>query len=78
LKKLLIGIAFIAFFASQTLWATPKIFKPHKGLKGKDDASVNCAYCHTKASVEKKKGQDKDTLYKSPYCAIAECHPPKK
>ena len=74
MKKLIIGVALVAFFMSQVLYANTTIFEPHKEKKGKDDATVNCAYCHTKAGIEKKDKQDLEKLKKGSYCAIEGCH----
>ncbi len=80
MKKRIIAIIFIAFFISAFIGANGLTNKAHLKLKGKDDAKINCVYCHNTAKIPKKKGQDLDALYKTPYCAGKGCHPlpPKK
>lgn len=80
MKKRTIAITFIAFFIGVFIGANPLMNKSHLKLKGKDGAKINCVYCHTTAKIPKKKGQDLDALYKTPYCAGKGCHslPPKK
>ncbi len=74
MKKIVFFITFIALLAAGALSANPKIFKPHKGLKGKDEASLNCAYCHSKAAIPKTSGQDLNAAKKGQYCAMNGCH----
>ncbi|MDJ0762501.1 MAG: hypothetical protein QNJ97_05875 [Myxococcota bacterium] len=74
MKKRFAISMFIFLLAGSALYANPKIFKPHKGLTGKDTVRVNCAYCHTKAGIPKKKAADKTAYLKDPYCAIEGCH----
>ena len=74
LKQLIWPLLLAAFVAGAALSANPAIFKTHKGMKGQGDASVNCAYCHTKAKIDKTKGQDKAALMKRPACSMKGCH----
>ncbi len=61
-------------FLGSALFAGVPLNKQHKGMTGKDDAKVNCAYCHTKAGNPKTTGNDLETLKKGSYCAIKDCH----
>jgi hypothetical protein len=80
MKKLLVAILFITMFASAVISANAPLNKTHLKMKGKGDAKINCVYCHNTAAIPKKKGQDKEALYKTPHCAGKGCHPlpPKK
>ena len=75
MKKAITAIVFITFFISAVLAANGAMNKAHLKMKGKDDAKINCVYCHVKAKIPKKKGQNLDALYKTPYCAGKGCHP---
>ena len=74
MKKLVWPLLLAAFVAAAALNATPVTFKAHKGLKGLGGDPVNCAYCHVKHKVEKKKGQDHKELQKRPACSMKDCH----
>ena len=77
--KLIGTIILIAFFISAAIGANGQWNKAHLKMKGKDDAKINCVYCHKDAKIPKKKGQDLEALYKTPWCAGKGCHPlPKK
>ena len=70
MKHLLWPLLIAAFVAGAALSANPAIFKAHKGMKGQGDATVNCAYCHNKAKIDKAKGQDQTALKKKPACSM--------
>jgi len=74
MKKLIPLLALAVVFAGGMLFADVPLNKKHKGLKGLEDASVNCAYCHTKAGNPKTGGNDLAKLKKGKYCAIQGCH----
>ena len=73
-KMLVVALMLLTLFVSATLMATVPIGKKHKGLTHPGGDKVNCAYCHTKHKIEKKKGQDLDALKKKPSCAGEGCH----
>lgn len=74
MKKLAVAVALAltTLLVCASLFATVPINKKHSGLE-RGGAKINCAYCHTKHKVEKKK-QDMDALKKKPFCAGAGCH----
>ena len=80
MRKTVLGVIAVILFASSVLLANGKINKVHLSKTGKDDAAVNCVYCHKTpgANLPKKKGQDLNALYKTPYCAGHGCHNSKK
>jgi len=74
MKKILAAFVLVSMFAGSLLMANVAVNKQHKTLKGKDGAKVNCAYCHTKAKIPKKKGNDINALKKGEYCSQKGCH----
>ncbi|MGV7930195.1 MAG: hypothetical protein AB2L13_15055 [Spirochaetota bacterium] len=77
MKKIGFMVLLAAFCASSIALANPDIQKKHKGLK-KDGKMINCAYCHTTAKIEKKKGYGIALVNKNPLCMGSGCHPVKK
>lgn len=71
-KVLLMILGAMLFCA--TLFANPKIFKIHKGKKGKNEAKINCVYCHSNAEIPKEKSNDIKAFLKGTYCASKDCH----
>jgi hypothetical protein len=80
MKKALITLTFATMFITTLLFANGKMNKNHLNMKGKDDAKINCVYCHKTAKIPKKKGQDHTKHDSDPYCMGKGCHPlpPKK
>ncbi|MCP4606082.1 MAG: hypothetical protein GY847_37155 [Proteobacteria bacterium] len=74
MKKLVLGVIVTILFAAAIVVGNPIINKKHSDKAGKDKAKVNCVYCHKKAAIPKKKGQDSAKLLKGEYCAIKGCH----
>ena len=76
MKRLIPGLLMTAFFVSSLVFANGKINKKHLNKTGKDGAKINCVYCHKSpgANIPKKKGQDINALYKTPYCSGQGCH----
>ncbi len=66
MKKIGFLVLLAAFCTSSIALANTDIQKKHKGLK-KDGKMINCAYCHTTAKIEKKKG------YGSPWSTRTLC-----
>ncbi len=75
MKKILLTLIFGTMFAATMLSANGKHNKAHLSMKGKDDAKINCVYCHKTAKIAKKKGQDLKQFDSSPYCSGKGCHP---
>jgi hypothetical protein len=67
------ALLFIAAFTTVNLMANTEIQKKHAGKK-KDGKAVGCAYCHTSAKIEKKKGLNLAALKKMPQCLGSGCH----
>ncbi len=74
MKHFILTIVIAAMLIAAVLNANPVIYKPHKGMTGKDSAKVNCVYCHKTASIPKVKGNDVEKLKKAPTCAMKDCH----
>lgn len=75
MKKILLSIVFATMFVTSLISANGKMNKSHLGMKGKDDAKINCVYCHKTAKIAKKKGQDHKQFDSSPFCMGKGCHP---
>ena len=74
MKKILTITVLTILFAGNAIMANGTTNKPHRKLKGKADAKINCIYCHKTAGIEKKKGQDLNQLYRTDFCAGSACH----
>jgi len=76
MKRMATGFILATFFISTIVFAMAKgpIKDGHKGKTGLEGAKVNCVYCHKKAAIAKKKGQDTKALIKGKYCAMKDCH----
>ncbi len=74
MRTLFIALGLVVLLAGNALFANPTVFKPHKGKKGKDQARINCVYCHNKAKLPKQKAKDLAKLKKGQYCAGKDCH----
>lgn len=74
MKKMTMGIVVALLFMSAIVFATPAIKKTHTGMTGKDDAKINCAYCHKDARIPKTPDQDLEAVQKHGSCAIEGCH----
>ena len=74
-----LSIFLVLLMISASAFSNVKIAAKHKDLE-KDGKKVNCAYCHTDAKIEKKKGQSADkklngvALSKIKSCAGSACH----
>ena len=78
MKRAYLAIIIAAIFAATGLLANPQLQTKHKNMK-KGDKMINCAYCHTAAKIEKKKGAANiNAINKNPNCTGAGCHPVKK
>lgn len=75
MKKLLATLIFVTLFVASVLSANGKINKSHLAMKGKDDAKINCVYCHQTAKISKKKGHYTGQYDNSPFCSGKGCHP---
>ena len=73
MKKVAFGIVLASMFVATVVFGSVSLNKPHKGLKGKDDAKINCVYCH-KTAGNPKDGKDYDKYKKGPYCKMSGCH----
>ncbi len=77
IKKL--GVLLVLLMFSVTAFSNVKISGKHKDMK-KDGKSVNCAFCHTDAKIEKKKGQlngkklNGVAFAQNKSCAGKDCH----
>ena len=62
------------FLVSGLAFGNVTLNKQHKGKTGLDGDKINCVYCHKKAEIPKKKGQDMAKLKKTKFCKGSGCH----
>lgn len=72
-KTILAGVAAV-LLASGLAVGNVSMNKQHKGKAGVEGAKINCVYCHTKAEIPKKKGQDIAKLKQKAQCKGSGCH----
>jgi cytochrome c553 len=73
MKKLVLGLVMASMFIGTVVLGSASLNAPHKGLKGKDGATINCAYCHT-AAGNPKAGKDYAKYKTGPFCKGSGCH----
>jgi len=75
MKKAILALTAVLFFAGSALYADVPMNISHKNLKW-NGTPVNCAFCHEKAGIPKPKGsKNYDKYLDGQYCKGQGCHP---